>query len=142
MEQGDNISGSIPSEAHVSIVWIRLYKTISCNSEMYRIRNRTQQLREGKGLLQRSSEKNKVCVGHPQCCPCVPRSANPPILQAGRKNGPFTYSKYSAAGVVPKVSLRPRPSLELLAWASEQLGLFQVLLQWIHGRSMVKEEKK
>lgn len=44
--------------------------------------------------------------------------------------------------MVPKVSLRPRPSLELLAWASEQLGLFQVLLQWIHGRSMVKEEKK
>lgn len=41
-----------------------------------------------------------------------------------------TYSKYSAAGVVPKVSLRPRPlPPESPEWASEQLGLFQELLQ-------------
>lgn len=51
-----------------------------------------------------------------------------------------TYSKYSVAGVVLKVSLGLE--LELPEWASEQLGLFHVLLQWTHGSSTVKDEKK
>lgn len=53
-----------------------------------------------------------------------------------------TYSKYSAAGVVLKLSLRPKLLLALPERVSEQLGLFQVLLQWVQGSSMVKEEKK
>lgn len=48
-----------------------------------------------------------------------------------------THSKYSAAGVV-LVSL----ALELAARASEQWGLFQVLLQWVQGSSAVREEKR
>lgn len=51
-----------------------------------------------------------------------------------------TYSKYSVAGVVRKVW--SGPELELLVRASEQLGLFHVLLQWTHGSSTVKDEKK
>lgn len=51
-----------------------------------------------------------------------------------------TYSKYSVAGVVLKVSLGPE--LGLLERASEQLGLFHVLLQWTHGSSAVKDEKR
>lgn len=31
---------------------------------------------------------------------------------------------------------------ELLSAQAEQLGLFQVLLQWTHGSSPVKEEKR
>lgn len=53
-----------------------------------------------------------------------------------------TYSKYSAAGVVLKLSLRPRLPLVLPERVSEQLGLFQELLQWVQGSSVVKEEKK
>lgn len=70
------------------------------------------------------------------------RPALPSLLLQACKSRPPTYSKYSAAGVVPNVSLRRAPSLALPAWASEQLGLFHELLQCTQGSSTEKEAKR
>ena len=68
-----------------------------------------------------------------------PASPSPPPGVSPDPEAP-TYSKYSAAGVVLKVSLGS--GLEAGARASEQRGLFQVWLQWVQGSSVVKEEKR
>lgn len=80
-------------------------------------------------------------------CLCVCRTPHPPSPTRadtgapGRAQTP-TYSKYSAAGVVRKLWLRPGRPLALPAGSSTQRALFQVLLQWVQGRATAKDEKR
>lgn len=80
-------------------------------------------------------------------CLCVRRTPHSPSPTRadtgapGRAQTP-TYSKYSAAGVVRKLWLRPGRPLALPAGSSTQRALFQVLLQWVQGRATAKDEKR